>query len=236
MRHYRADPTFSTNLIIYLRAAKSTFCSTTDNKVKASCGVGSSFQAHLAQIKFGSSQHWLKSKLAQNKFGKNQIWHTSNLAQIKCYSKDLSVKFNTLKVRSFIQRLKYSDFLITLIHDPDRDDPAEEGDGSILDGHVGGLARLADLYSRSTAFYCRFIKSSHICGPAMLADLSIVSIVYPCSQVGWPIYIIGLLHSTLDHIDYRQVGVSLALLGRSTILYCITCELYAMCFVCTVSS
>ena len=53
-------------------------------------------------------------------------------------------------MRSFIQRLKYSDFLITLIHDPDRDDPAEEGDGSILDGHVGGLARLADL--NSTAF------------------------------------------------------------------------------------
>ena len=145
MRHYRADPTFSTNLIIYLRAAKSTFCSTTDNKVKASCGVGSSFQAHLAQIKFGSSQLWLKCKLAQNNFGTNQIWLKSKLAQIKCHTKDLSVKFNTFKVRSFIQRLKYSDFLITLIHDPDRDDPAEEGDGSILDGHVGGLARLADL-------------------------------------------------------------------------------------------
>ena len=93
----------------------------------------------MAQIKFGSSQHWLKSKLAQNKFGTNQIDTNQN------HTKDLSVKFNTLKMRSFIQRLKYSDFLITLIHDPDRDDPAEEGDGSILDGHVGGLARLADL-------------------------------------------------------------------------------------------
>ena len=72
------------------------------------------------------------------------------MAQIRSHTKDLSVKFNTLEVGIFIQRLKYSDFLITLIHDPDRDDPAEEGDGSILDGHVGGLARLADL--NSTAF------------------------------------------------------------------------------------
>ena len=149
MRHYRADPTFSTNLIIYL-SRKIHFLLHHRQQ-----GQGQLWGWKLISSSFGANQVWLKSTLAQfeigkNKYGKNQnwqnsIWHQLNLAQIKYHTNGLSVKFNTLKVRSFIQRLKYSDFLITLIHDPDRDDPAEEGDGSILDGHVGGLARLADL-------------------------------------------------------------------------------------------
>ena len=42
----------------------------------------------------------------------------------------------------------YLDFFITLIHDPDRDDPAEEVDGSILDRHLVGDPLTIHVYTR----------------------------------------------------------------------------------------
>ena len=86
MRHYRADPTFSTNLIIYL-SRKIHFLLHHRQQ-----GQGQLWGWKLISSSFGANQVWLKSTLAQIKIGTKQNWHKSNLAQINFDTNQILLK------------------------------------------------------------------------------------------------------------------------------------------------
>ena len=86
MRHYRADPTFSTNLIIYL-SRKIHFLLHHRQQ-----GQGQLWGWKLISSSFGANQVWLKSTLAQIEIGTKQIWQKSNLAHIKFGTNQMLLK------------------------------------------------------------------------------------------------------------------------------------------------